>query len=246
MVQQIGPRTLSEKAYTAIRDSILRNDLLPNSPISVEELAQDLGISPTPVREALKQLQADGLVWSEAHKGIRVAELTETDICDAYEVRCALEPYIARISAAQISTTPQIRSRLEELKSRAENVKTLVDRAGVVGSSQFEAFTEVDLALNEVLLSSIDNQLMKSIFSRVSNHSVRIRSFVEASLKRTEHEAVSDMNAEHLEILTALLNGQADLVEQLVRNHLKLAEERTLVALRKSSQLENDESDEPE
>ncbi len=81
------------EAHSAIRDSILRNYLLPNFLNSVEELAQDLGIGPTPTREeALKQLQADGLVCSKAHNGIRVAEqLAETDVRDAYEVRCALE-----------------------------------------------------------------------------------------------------------------------------------------------------------
>ncbi len=232
MVQQIGPRTLSERAYTVIRDSILRNDLLPGFPISVEELAQDLGISPTPVREAIKQLQADGLVCAEAHKGIRVAELSEIDVCDAYEVRCVLEPYIARLTAKQVQVDPEVRECLEDLRSRAESIKSSLDSAGANGPSQFEEFTDVDLALNEVLLNSITNQLMKTIFSRISNHSLRIRSFVEASFRHDAYEIVQEMNNEHLNIIKALLAGDAEAAERFVLQHLHGARERTLSSIR--------------
>jgi|GEM_PF-5895809 len=83
------------ETQTIIRDSNLDNGLPPNFRISVKELAQDLGIGPTPVQEeALRQLQADSLMCSEAHKGIRVAEqLSKTDVRDTYEVRCALETH---------------------------------------------------------------------------------------------------------------------------------------------------------
>jgi len=231
MVQQISARTLSDQAYTVIRDSILRNDLLPNSPISPEEIAQDLGISPTPVREALKRLQADGLVRSEAHKGIRVAELSEADVCDTYEVRTALEPFIAAKAARRVAEDALLRGQLEELKAKAEAIQRTQESGGD-GPSQFEEFTEVDLALNEVLLATITNQLMRGIFARVSNHSLRIRSFVEASFRYDANEIVQRMNDEHLDIINVLLAGDAEAAERFVVRHLSGARERTLASIR--------------
>lgn len=243
MVQQIGARTLSEQAYTVIRDSILRNDLLPNSPISVEELAQDLGISPTPVREALKRLQSEGLVRSEAHKGIRVAELSEVDVCDTYEVRCALEPFIARLAAATIAGDDQIRDRLQSLKRSAEMIKRSDQGSASDDSSQFEEFTRVDLALNELLLSTVSNQLMRGIFDRISNHSLRIRSFVESSFRHDARDIVQEMNDEHLEIIGALLSGDAEAAERSVLNHLHGARERTLASIRELASRDAEDED---
>lgn len=239
MAHAIEARTLSESAYRYIRDSILRNELLPNSPLSPELIAQKLGISPTPVREALKRLEADGLVTSIAHRGIRVAELSEQDVFDTYEVRSALEPFIAHGAAVRAARDLDIRSRLETLSERALCVQKHAEQPDADQSSQFEEYTQIDLELNDILLSCVNNQLMKGIFHRVSNHSLRIRSFVEAVFRDDSAMIIQEMNKEHLGIIERLLSSDGAGAERAVRDHLAGAMERTLAALEKVTALES-------
>lgn len=104
MLEQVTTETLQEKAYEAIKDSIMRNDFLPGQPLSVDELARDLGVSPTPVREALTRLSGDGLVERARNKIACVAEITEDDVHQTYEVRKLLEPYATSLVAKKLKS----------------------------------------------------------------------------------------------------------------------------------------------
>jgi len=114
-VQKLENATLRERAYNAIKDSILRNELLPGEVLSIDSLAKALGISQTPVREALTKLSADGLLEYERNKGFRVASITEDDVHETYEVRRLLEPYVARLVVNKVPTDPKLRRKLHEL-----------------------------------------------------------------------------------------------------------------------------------
>src|SRR4029453_12614444 len=91
--EEVGPRrtvsppSLSNQAYLAIRDEILRGQLKPGSPLSRRRLAQELGMSVLPVTEALRRLEADGLVESRPRAGTRVRVPAATDIRELYELR---------------------------------------------------------------------------------------------------------------------------------------------------------------
>ncbi len=231
MVRQIRSETLSEEAYVVIRDSILRNELLPNTPVSVDSLAHDLGISPTPVRQALAKLTTDGLISYEPRKGVRVAELTERDVRETYAVRRLLEPYVSRLAANRTQADQTLRNTLEELATIARQIQEQVATVHGVEPDVFDSYTKIDLGLHELLLQAIDNSLLQTVFTLVGNHSVRIRSFVEASFKRSKHDAVAAMNDEHLAILEALLEGRTGDAEHLTVEHLTNAEERTVQAL---------------
>ena len=80
MIQNIDTRTLREHTYRAIKDLILKNLLLPGHDIPIRKLAADLGVSETPVREALVMLKTEGLVDYEPHKKPQIANITEDDI----------------------------------------------------------------------------------------------------------------------------------------------------------------------
>ena len=103
MLEQVTTETLQEKAYIAIRDSIIKNDLLPGHPLSIDKLAKDLGVSPTPVREALTRLSADGLVERVRNRTALVARITAEDVHQVYEVRKLLEPYAVSLVAKELS-----------------------------------------------------------------------------------------------------------------------------------------------
>jgi DNA-binding GntR family transcriptional regulator len=93
-------RTLADRAFAAIHDAIVAGQLAPGERLPIEELGEALGMSAMPIREALRRLDAAGLVENIPHRGGRVTKLSIGDLGDVYEARLALEPLaIARAAA---------------------------------------------------------------------------------------------------------------------------------------------------
>ncbi len=226
-------RTLSRQAYHAIREAILSNDLLPNTAISINDLSRRLGVSPTPVREAIKWLEADGLVTSEAYRGIRIAAVSSDDVRDTYEVRLAMEPLVARTAAERALCDRLLLRDLGTLKEKASRLLSAVKRKEQ-GLAWAAICKEVDLELNEILLRATRNALLRGIFMRVSDHSRRIRTFVEATCDSDISAVVLEMTEEHLDIIKALCEGDGNGAARNVRAHLRSARRRTLESLGRS------------
>ena len=91
--------TKTQAAYVAIRQAIEKGEFPPGSRLLVSALQQRLGISPTPIREALRMLQSDGLVTSQAHLGMTVTSYAQADIEEVYRIREMLEPLAASFAA---------------------------------------------------------------------------------------------------------------------------------------------------
>ncbi|MFL5859813.1 MAG: GntR family transcriptional regulator [Solirubrobacteraceae bacterium] len=98
-----GHRTLAEKAYDRLYAAIITGALRPGARLPIEELAARLEMSPMPIREAVRRLDAVGLVENVPHRGARVAELSVTDLAEVYEVRFALEIPAIRRAAERLS-----------------------------------------------------------------------------------------------------------------------------------------------
>jgi DNA-binding GntR family transcriptional regulator len=98
-----GHRTLAEKAFSSLHDLILTGGLVPGQRLLIEELAERLDMSPMPIREALRRLDAVGLVEHVPHRGARVAELSVEDLREVYEARLALEPLAIRHAAERFT-----------------------------------------------------------------------------------------------------------------------------------------------
>jgi len=87
-----GQRTLADRAFEALHDAILTGQLEPGERLPIEELGGALGMSAMPIREALRRLDAAGLVENVPHRGARVTALSLVDLSEIYEARLALEP----------------------------------------------------------------------------------------------------------------------------------------------------------
>ncbi len=96
---QRGHRTLAEKAFDALHKAIITGQLRPGTRLPIEELAEVLEMSPMPIREAVRRLDAAGLVENVPHRGARVTELSITDLAEVYEARLALEVLAIRRAA---------------------------------------------------------------------------------------------------------------------------------------------------
>src|ERR1700761_7901835 len=98
-----GHRTLAEKAYETLHTAILTGQLRPGARLPIEDLAGHLEMSPMPIREAVRRLDAVGLVENVPHRGARVTELSVADLAEVYEVRLALEVPAMRRAAERFS-----------------------------------------------------------------------------------------------------------------------------------------------
>lgn len=234
MVQKVENATLRERAYRAIKDSILRNELLPGEVLSIDSLAKALGISQTPVREALTKLSADGLVEYERNKGFRVASITEDDVREIYEVRKLLEPYAASLVAKKASTDPNLEHKLRELRKTTKSIQKLTTSGKALNPSQYEAYMGIDLRLHEIMLEALGGSLLGSVLALVGNHSLRIRSFGEIATGTSRGEMLQDINREHLAIIKALIDQDGERAQETVKVHLDNAEKRTVDAVRKN------------
>src|SRR5579863_5046974 len=99
-------RTLADRAFAALHDAIVAGHLAPGERLPIEELGVALGMSAMPIREALRRLDAAGLVENIPHRGARVTELSIADLAEVYEARLALEP-LAVSRAAERFTEEQ-------------------------------------------------------------------------------------------------------------------------------------------
>src|SRR4051812_20231257 len=134
-----GHRTLAEKAFDALHDAILTGRLPPGARLPIEDLAEVLNMSPMPIREAVRRLDAAGLVENIPHRGARVTGLSVVDLAEVYEVRLSLEPMAVRHAAERFTPADEERSRrrLAELDAASDDSS----------SATFEAHEEFHFAL---------------------------------------------------------------------------------------------------
>lgn len=235
MVERISRETLQEKVYESIKDSILKNELMPGDVLSIDSLAEDLGVSPTPVREALAKLSAQGLVRNARNKKARVAPVAKEDVLQIYEVRKLLEPYASRLVAEQVEEKPNLEERLKDLRKQALEVQEN-GKSGSLHSEQYDHYVEIDLQLARVIEETLGETLLNKILCQVENHSLRIRSFTEATTDESFPGVVLANNQEHLEIIKAMLRSDPEGTERAVQNHLDNTQNRTLAALKSQSE----------
>lgn len=104
-------RTLAEKAFSSLHTLILNGELKAGERLPIEDIADKLGMSPMPVREAVRRLDLLGLVENIPHKGARVTELSLDDLLEVYELRLVLEPLAIYHAARNFTETEAVRAR---------------------------------------------------------------------------------------------------------------------------------------
>ena len=217
MNKKIAAVPIREQLYEAVKESILRNSFTPGSVLQIDRLAEEYGVSATPVREALVRLEADGLVALVPNKGAQVTEITERDIREIWEMRRLLEPYAARSSAASI--------REEDISEMERMIQTLRD-----DPTNTELYIKTDIMLHEMLYFQCPNSYLRETLRRVHEVSYRIRYFAES--RKNMHDAViHEVIREHLDILDILRTRDPDRIVVSVSSHLLNGERRALSAL---------------
>ncbi|MDT7919871.1 MAG: GntR family transcriptional regulator [Meiothermus sp.] len=176
------PHSVREAAYAHLRGAILAGSLLPGARISEPGLAQELGISRTPVREALQRLAQEGLVELLPGKGARVRVLSAEEVREVYDVRALLEGEAAAL-AAQNATEAEL-NRLEKLLLKLD----------ALPAEAYAQQMQVDLDFHTALVEAAHNKTLARIYADLRSSLTLIRSFQQTLSQhprtRQQHQAI--------------------------------------------------------
>jgi len=178
-------RTKKDYALALIREKIVAGELEPGTRLRLTDLARHLDISLTPVREALRQLEAEGLVAGTAHRGVRVSTADPAQLRDVYVARRLLEPYAAGCSAERLTDTDVTRART--LLEKLERSHARTDAHGIRRANydfHFLLYARSGLPVIEQMIKTLWNRFPWDVLSVVPNR-------MEAS--KAEHERILDM-----------------------------------------------------
>jgi len=203
--------TLSEKAYLAIREAILRGRLRPGTPLSRRRLARELGMSVVPVTDALQRLADTGLVEIRARAGTRVRVPSQADVRELYELREALESQSARLFAER--ATP--RQRLE-LRRLARKLDALFDRLWTNGGDDAFRFSvhSQHVRLHMRIAEHAGSHLLKQMIER--NHVLILNWLFDVAGRRTPLPPRF-----HSELVEALVSGDPKKADAAMRAHVR-------------------------
>lgn len=190
----------SELAYKLIRAQILSGERAPGSSIDQEVLAKSLGLSTTPVREALRRLESERLVNTRAHRDTVVAPVSAADLEHVYQVRLQLYPLAASLAAGNLS--PEIKDNLRRM------IETSVE-----GMAADEL--DYNRALHSEIYSACGNPVLVEILDRLWDQSDRYR-MITIARERSSNVALR----EHGAIVDAVLDGNSRLAARLMREHV--------------------------
>ncbi len=198
-----------------LRARIVSGELAPGTRLREAEIGDALGVSRTPVRDALRILTAQGLVEITSHYGARVSVMTTDDILEIYAMRQALESLVARLCAqhAAHECGQQLSALLPQMAAAAE----AGDSAGL---------NQLNFAFHDVLRRSANNRYLTTALTQLEQSGRRIPG-AEQRLSRRLQESVR----EHREITAAILAGDVDAAALLARQHVAEAAARQIASL---------------
>ena len=212
-VEPLHIESVVDRVYAALRERIVDGGLVRGTKLRQEALAEELGVSRTPLREALRRLAAEGLVEFHPNRGAHVTDVSADDVRAAYETRLIVEPGAARLAA-----TRRPPAQLEALAAAVESQRSSSDQlASYVGSRAFH-LALVRASGNEFLARFAEALWVPGFAQAI----------YEKQLERPE--LLSTDLAEHERILLAVEAGDADLAEALTRQHIHSALVRMLGA----------------
>jgi DNA-binding GntR family transcriptional regulator len=222
LAQPASPRQCREWLVHHLRELILSGAVKPGEWLRQEKFAQQFGVSQTPVREALKQLSAEGLLEHVPYRGIRVVQFTLTDVHDLYECRAFIEGMAARYAALSISDTQiaELRALFARMQQR-------------LGPRHIAEYRELNRTFHTIIFDASGRSLLVRTLAQMwaSFPSMLWSNFSQTAPAPLPGRDKTDVQ-EHGAILAALEVRDGDAAERLMRVHIQHAKELLLGAIR--------------
>jgi len=213
---RIKTELVAEKVRRAIRQYVLSGSIEPGTQLVESQLAEQLGVSRAPVREALQRLESEGLVEYVPGKGVTVPDITEEDLREIYKVRSALEAVAMGLAVERVDADD-----LTALSSMLEAMQ----QAAAEGDA--ERVSAIDLELHEKIWEISGNRRLQRLLTSMAD---QIQMFL--ALNTSIYEDLLDNCLEHETLLAALSSGSVKDAEQLMVDHIDDAGERTISYLK--------------
>jgi DNA-binding GntR family transcriptional regulator len=194
-------RSLKDQVRQQILERILKGRYLPGQRLREVALAGELNTSPIPVREALRELESLRIVESEPYKGVRVRQVTPTELVEAYELRAVLESYAAETGGRTFKGNSQaLRKRYLAMVAAAR-------------AKDIEAYTEQDLPFHRLIVEAAKNAFLLRAWDALG---LEIRTRIFLASKEFDMVQIAQL---HEPILDALESGETKRAAQLLREH---------------------------
>lgn len=197
--------SLGSRVFHKIREGILSGKYAANEELKEKNIGDELGVSRTPVREALRQLELEGLVSIIPNKGAYVVGLSKKDIRDIYEMRSLLEGLCAKWAAVNVTE--------EQLNELEENIFLSEFHAG---KQNWEQMVELDNRFHEILYLASGSKELKHILTDYHQYVQRVRKITLAEAKR-----VQKSTEEHKVIVEALKKHDPEKAEEAATIHIR-------------------------
>ncbi len=195
---------LRDVVFNTLRQAILRGELKPGERLMEIQLANKLGVSRTPIREAIRKLELEGLVLMIPRKGAEVADITEKSLKDVLEVRRALEELSVKLTCDRIT-----KEEIKELEQAAENFRKTMK------SKDITEIAEADVRFHDVIYTATKNQKLIQLLNNLHEQMYRYR--IEY-LK--DEEVYPKLLKEHKEIIETISRGEKEEAAKIVCEHI--------------------------
>jgi DNA-binding GntR family transcriptional regulator len=218
-------QSIQEKAYLFVRKKIASGELQPGAILSEASIARELGNSRGPLREAIRQLTAEGFLRQNPNRSCVVTEFSRRDIAELYELREALEVYAVGQAAAHAPPPDEIgafQSLVDEVTILREDLLTSGERR--LNAAQMRRFVQNDLNFHNLLVRAAANRRILKVFAdtRVLLHIFAMR--------RKGHDAalLKEIHRYHSDIVSAVAAGDSATAMRLLGEHIRVSKEERL------------------
>lgn len=191
------------EAYEYLKEAIINNDFTQGAPLREMEIAAKLKMSRSPVREALRDLESEGIVISHPGRGTFVATITPYDVEEIYELRTMFEEYALRKAFNRITT--------EELDQVEANFKAPNE------PFSWEQYHKADRAFHQLYIEKCGSRRLLQFLSTLNFQIERIRRYSDRSTSRSSDDRLK----EHLEIIRCIRQGDLEASLKALRTHLR-------------------------
>jgi len=200
--------TRTRIAYEALKEAIFANRLEPGAHLSENQLALALGMSRTPVREAIRVLASEGLLDIHNGIGVFVRQVTVKEITELFEVRAALECAAVPSALQHISA-----QEIDSLAGEWMNLKQQLEAGLTVG---LQPVSELDFRLHSLIVERCDNAFLKQLVAGIRGKIMRYQKIVAMAL--ADERALID---QHLEIMRYMKIGEAEILARILKKHIQ-------------------------
>lgn len=205
-------KPLREVVFESVRGAIISGVLKPGERLMEVQLAEKLGVSRTPIREAIRKLELEGLVIMMPRKGAYVADLSIKDITDVLEIRAALEGLASGLAALRITD--------EEVAQIELNARQFRD---AIEADDFDGIVQADIEFHDNIFKATRNEKLLQINNNLREQVQRFRiMYINKSNKSM------DLAREHFKIAEAVKERNIDMAEKLAKIHIENAEKYIL------------------